>query len=93
MANTTDEFKYESLLDTRSVVQHLRAVADGLDDGGLTLTTDGRELVVSPQGLLRFRLEAKRGKHRTRMVMRMSWRHESSGAARDVQLKILPQKR
>lgn len=79
MAKVTDKFSYESLQDGASIVSYLQALADGFAKGSLKLSNADEELAMDPWGLLRFRLEARRGRHRSRLVLRVSWRENRPG--------------
>lgn len=72
------DFSYESLQDARSIVAYMQALADGLSEGSLVLASNGDELVLEPQGLLRFRVEAKRSSSRERLVLKVSWRSDQA---------------
>jgi amphi-Trp domain-containing protein len=74
MASSSKEFKFESLQDGESIVRYLQALADGFATGELQLSTGEHQLQLHPQGLLRFRLQAKRGKEQGRLVLKVSWR-------------------
>ncbi len=75
-----DTFEYESLHDVESIVGHLQALADGLKRGRLSLASNGKAVVLQPAGLLRLEVEAKRGKHRARLMVKISWREDSPAA-------------
>jgi amphi-Trp domain-containing protein len=85
----TEEFEYESLQDVESIVAYLHALSDGLKRGHLVLAANGRDLVLEPAGLLRLAVEAKRGKSRSRLVVKIAWR-ESSHEERTEPLRISP---
>ncbi len=90
MAESTGEFKHESLQDVPAVVQYLKAVTRGLEDGSLRLAIDDRELLLEPHGMVRFRLEAKRGKDRARLVLKLAWRDGTDADTARSALQITP---
>jgi len=73
-----NDFRFETLQETEVVRDYLRAIADGLSSGGLSLATDGREVRLEPKGLLRFRCDARKGKRRSRVTIKLAWREEES---------------
>ncbi len=83
MAASPHEFKHESVQDPQSVVQYLQALSEGLKKGQLEFKTGETELVVAPQGLIKFSIKVKRDGKRIRVTTRLSWkeREESSEAA------------
>ena len=76
MAKAPDKFTHESLQDCDSIVAYLQALADGFKNGSLTLATKDEEVALHPHGLLRFRLEANRAAHRSRVILKVSWRED-----------------
>ena len=80
MGNTPDKFTHRSLQDTESIAAYLEAVLEGIRQGRLNLESGGREMVLEPSGLLRFRVDARRGSYRSRITVKISWRDESPEA-------------
>lgn len=70
-------FSFEALQDAEALARYLGALAEGLEQGQVVLRSDGRTLELSPRGLLRFRLEAKRGKHQSRILLQIGWREDA----------------
>jgi amphi-Trp domain-containing protein len=73
---TRNTFKHESLQDGKSIEAYLRAIAEGLAAGRLSLASDDREVELEPHDLLRFRVDARRGSYRSGLVIRVSWRED-----------------
>ncbi len=93
MADKTNEFSFESLQDCGSVASFLDAIKEGLAGGSLVLAADEKELTLGPQGLLRFKIRAKRGSYRSQIVLKISWREElptGSGEASALTIKKGP---
>lgn len=76
MAGRENSFEYESLQDAESIVSYLNALADGIKCGRLSLSSNGRMLNLEPNGLIRLGVEAKRGKHRSRLIVKVDWRDD-----------------
>jgi amphi-Trp domain-containing protein len=72
-------FTHESLQDCQTIVGYLEALAEGFAKGSLQLASNGREVVLDPQGLLKLAIKAGRGQHRSKLVLRFSWRHDRPG--------------
>jgi len=77
MPTDRKQFKHESLENAGSLVNILRAVADGLATGTLSLRAGTQELRLAPRGLLRFKVEARQTAHRSRLALRVSWREDT----------------
>jgi amphi-Trp domain-containing protein len=67
-------FSHESLEERDTVAQYLRAISDGLASGRLSLSSGEGELILEPEGLVRFRVSAKRSAYRSRINIKISWR-------------------
>jgi amphi-Trp domain-containing protein len=80
MANRTGHrdptFVHDSIQDRESIVEYLTALTEGIASGSLGLSSDGGEINLTPRGLLRLRVEARRGVYRTGLVLKISWRKE-----------------
>ncbi len=90
MSRSTDRFKHESLEDAESIVAYLQALAEGFAKGSVCLASNGNELRLEPDGLLRMRVEAKRDGDRTKVVMKVSWRNEDADTLEDEPLEVKP---
>lgn len=85
------EFEYESLQDVQSIIGYLKAVTDGLEGGHLSLASNGRHLELEPRGLLQLCVEARRGKRRAQLTIKIAWREDRlEDAAATDPLKIVP---
>lgn len=78
MAKSERDFQHESLQDNRTIVAYLRALQEGFEKGTLTLGDQDGEIVLSPDGLVRFELEANRKRNRVRMTMKFEWKEGES---------------
>jgi amphi-Trp domain-containing protein len=79
MKKEATSFTHESLQDCQTIVGYLEALADGFAKGRLQLASNGREVVLDPQGLLKVGIKASRGQYRSKVVLRVSWRHDRPG--------------
>jgi amphi-Trp domain-containing protein len=84
----TEEFEYESLQDVDAIVGYLNALKEGLEEGRVVLGSNGKELVLSPAGLLRLGVEAKRRKNRSQLVLKVSWREDQPQPTEENPLRI-----
>jgi amphi-Trp domain-containing protein len=67
------EFKHESLQDSESIADYLRALLTAIEAGHLELTDDDGQLVLHPSGLLGLELRARRRGSQARLVLELSW--------------------
>jgi amphi-Trp domain-containing protein len=72
----TDEFKHESLQDSKSIGQYLRALIEGIEAGRVDLSDDNGEVVLHPTGLVGFELRAKRRGNHSKLQLKLTWTEE-----------------
>ena len=83
----TDEFQHESLQDSKSIGEYLKAIIHGLETGHLDLSDDNGQLVLHPSGLLGLELRAKRKGNRAKLVIELTWT-ENKGTTRADSLRV-----
>jgi len=88
-----DEFTYESMQDTRSIVKYLEAVAQGFDSGRLLFCSGKNELLVKPSGLLQFLLKARRKDGQVKVNIKVSWKEDRHKGKETSPLLIQPGER
>lgn len=76
MAENKSGFRHESLQDSKSVQDILKAINKGLAKGTLTFSDEDGEIVLHPQGLLNLKVTARKDDTRHRVDLRISWRVE-----------------
>jgi len=86
--HTNDEFNYESMQDSRSIVKYLEAVAQGFDSGRLLFCSGKNELLLKPQGMLQFLLKARRKDGQVKVSLKVSWKEERRSSKEPVELMI-----
>ncbi|MES9882858.1 MAG: amphi-Trp domain-containing protein [Sedimenticola sp.] len=76
MKNRDTRFRHESLQDSDSIQQILKAITKGIAKGKLIFNDEEDEIVMEPEGLLRLKLAAIREEGRHRVNIRISWQVE-----------------
>ncbi|MCA9727780.1 MAG: amphi-Trp domain-containing protein [Candidatus Eisenbacteria bacterium] len=76
MAKDEREFFHESLQDSQSIADYLKALTDGFAQGTFNVTDKRGEIVLRPGGLVRFQIEASRKRDRVKMTIRLDWSEE-----------------
>ena len=79
MSSTGNRFRHESLQDCQSIINYLTALKEGFDSGALLFSTDGRNLVLKPEGLINLNVEAKRKGEEIKLSLKMRW-NEKKGS-------------
>ena len=81
-------FTHESLQRRKDARKLLKALTRGLKKGRLTFSDAENELIMSPEGLLRLKIEAVRDGDRNQVSVTMNWTSESDEKAAEGDLSI-----
>ncbi len=69
----TQRFRHESLQDTETIQQLLKALTKGVGRRKLTFSDEDGEIVMQPDGLLNLKLTALKEDGRNRVTVRITW--------------------
>lgn len=67
-------FEHDSLEDVESLVQYLKAVVNGFEEGKLRVTGGNESIELEPNGLVRFEVRASQKEERARLSLRFTWK-------------------
>ena len=81
-------FEHDSLQDLSSLVDYLKAVVDGFEQGKLKVTGGEGEIELEPTGLVRFEVRASQRDDRARFSLRFTWKPKRSEDTHDDKLRI-----
>ncbi|MEW5912461.1 MAG: amphi-Trp domain-containing protein [Thermodesulfobacteriota bacterium] len=76
MSDQSGRFKHQSIEDPHSIVKYLKALTNGFESGVLVFSTNGKSLVVKPQGLVNLEVEAKRKGVDIKLGLKFRWSEE-----------------
>ncbi|MCF8033166.1 MAG: amphi-Trp domain-containing protein [Desulfarculaceae bacterium] len=76
MTEQMGRFKHQSMQDSQSIVRYLTALKDGFENGALVFSTNGKRLVLKPQGLVNLEVEAKRKGEGIKLSLKFRWTEE-----------------
>lgn len=68
-------FDYESIQDVHTICRFLESLNRGFELGQILLSSDNETLELSPRMLLKFRISAKKKKDKSKLEMKISWKH------------------
>lgn len=77
MKDNQNQFRHESLQDTRAIVRYLNALAEGVDKGTLKFSDEQGEIVLEPSGMIRFGVSAERKSERYGLTIKLSWKQDA----------------
>ena len=75
------KFVFESLQDRDSIKAYFRALIDGIDKGKIVLSTNGEEIDLYPNELLRFGVKVKKKGGESSLIVKISWKEKRKDAA------------
>lgn len=90
MAKRKQEFSFEAMQDRHAIVEYLKALTRGLEEGTLTFRGNGEVITLVPDGLIHMDLQASRKVERCKLSLRFSWRppsEDSDGASTELEIK------
>ena len=82
------KFSHESLQRPKDARKLLKALTRGLEQGRLTFSDSEDELIMSPEGLLRLKIEAARDGDRNQVSVTVNWTSASNEKAGEGDLSI-----
>lgn len=76
-------FRHESLQDSRAIVRYLNALAEGFEKGTLQFRDQEGEIVLEPNGMIRFGISAEQKSERCDLTLKLSWKQSRADAEQD----------
>lgn len=73
MSDFDDEFRYESLQDTNTIVKYLNAISEGIENGCLLFEVNQKKVIFNPQGFLKLDIKAKQKERKAKLDIKISW--------------------
>ena len=93
MSTDKQDFRHESLQDTKSIQHILEALSDGLKKGHINFADDEHEFSMQPHGLLQLKLTASKEDGRNRFNLRVTWQDQEDEPLKKKALKISSKKK
>lgn len=81
-------FFFESYQDVSSMKTYLNALIDGIAKNKLTLTTEGEELILYPNGMLKLTIKARKKNEKSRLSIKIAWTEERYKTGQNKTIKI-----
>ncbi len=75
-----EQFEHESFQDNETIGKYLDALVEGFQKGTITLSSEGDQVVLSPNNLLQFQVKARKKGSKSKLSIKISWK-ESKGHA------------
>lgn len=88
MAQGKNNFRYESLQDSKSIQSVLKSITKGIASGLLSFSDEDGEIIMEPKGLLNLKLTATKEDERRRITVRITWQDEDKSSKQKKLLKV-----
>lgn len=85
MQRNGKDFRHESLQDSKSIQDILKAITKGLAKGSLNLSDEDAEVKLEPKGLMNLKVTARKEDSQNRLDIRITWQDKD----KDVKKKNL----
>lgn len=76
MRQNKNNFRHESLQDSKTIQEILKSITKGIAKGKLSLSDEDGEIVLKPEGLLNLKVTASQDESRHRLNIRVTWQAE-----------------
>ena len=73
MRQSKKTFTHLSLQDAKSIQPILKSIVKGLSNGEMTFSDEEDEIVLKPEGLLRFKVSASESETKHQLNIKISW--------------------
>jgi amphi-Trp domain-containing protein len=70
---SSEFFKHETLEDCQSITRYLSALGEGFQGGQLMISTEDKKMQLSPGGLIKLEVEARRKNEEIKLTLKFHW--------------------
>lgn len=71
-----NKFDFESLQDCESIKGYLEALVKGIENKRIIFSTEQKEIVLNPNGLMKLTIKAKKKEAKNRISIKLAWTEE-----------------
>ncbi len=72
------KFFFESFQDSETIKSYLESLLRGIAQNKIVLRTDGEDITLYPNGLLKLTIKAKKKSNKNRLNIKIAWTDEHS---------------
>jgi amphi-Trp domain-containing protein len=76
MSESYNDFKYESLQDTKTIVKYLEALKKGFESGKITFANSEKKIHLNPLGIIKMEVRFKRKDDTDKISIKCSWKNK-----------------
>jgi amphi-Trp domain-containing protein len=71
-----ERFEYESFQDSESIKAYFQSLVEGLENGRIILSSEGKEIMLRPGPLLKFTVKAKKKDDSCKFSVKITWKEK-----------------
>ncbi len=83
-----EQFEHESFQDNETIGKYLGALMEGFQKGTITLSSEGDQLVLTPNNILQFQVKARKKGNKNKLSIKISWKEPKSHLDRERSIHI-----
>lgn len=84
----SNEFKFESVQDNKSISEYLKVLTEGFENGELYFKNGNEQILLKPEGMLNLEVKAKQKDNKTKLSIKFSWKESENNSNKDNKLII-----
>lgn len=69
-----EKFVFDSLQDSETIKAFLTSLTEGFEKGSITLSTNGDDIELKPDGLLNFTVKARKKGTENKLSIKVEWK-------------------
>ncbi len=67
------EFKHKAKQDVKNIAEYLHTLADGVENGAVTLENEAQQIVLKPEGMVDMELKSKVDGEKCKLEIEFKW--------------------
>jgi amphi-Trp domain-containing protein len=83
-----EQFEHESFQDNETIGKYLGALLEGFQKGTITLSSEGDQMVLTPNNILQFQVKARKKGSKNKLSIKISWKESKGHIDRERSIRI-----
>lgn len=71
-----NEFKHETLQDTKSIIEYLKILTEGFENGELVFRNDREQILLNPEGMIQMEVKARKKEKKGKLSIKFYWKEQ-----------------
>ena len=74
--SSEEKFIHESVQDPQTIKEYLESLEEGFDNRRIVLESEGRQLLLTPEDMLKFTIKAKKKGGVSKLTLKLEWKDQ-----------------